>query len=296
MVTELTTEELELKLDAFNDLKTVEEKIEFWNQELNMGYDNFLQDFHLYPQFHSFEICSTRNLSNDEKLNNTDGWKELNFWLLENWKTKETERINIEDFKKAIDNKMENTDNKAELINFEFRDIDRSSENFAINNDFFPDCGFYFQYYVNWRSYSELLNYKISPDYSKIPPGINTIWIDNAIILAKYKNYLETLKKKYIKNTTDTAQDNRLSNNQIALLLEYAGVLDALVWDTTVKARLFSALLNVGEKKLYDCFREVKSDKNKNNKTDLEAVYNFMGVNDLKSLSKKLKADLEKLT
>jgi hypothetical protein len=307
MATELTPHQLNNKLKSFNKLKTINERLLFWDNELGMNYVIFLSNFNALQNYHPFEICSVLNRNNiysilEEKTKNAESL-ELNKWLLENWES-QSENIdvaylflNLKKLKKNFNEKIKNQSNKGQIVRLELKEIDDSFINFGLlDGVYFGTNSFVnLKFNANYESYTQFLKYKINPDYTLIFPGSHTINVANGITLAEYRIHIESLEKKYNRRQVEVLSESKLSNNQIALILEYTGLLDSLVCDNTVKGRLFSSLLNISYKNLYDCIREVNSKKSKNI-NDLKAVEAFVKENMLHVLVKTLNEDINKLS
>ena len=278
---------MDYNIKDFNKLETLNEKLNFWENSIGINYINFLEDFNedsMYP-FHQFKIQT------DEE--NKQIWEPLNRWILENYESTCTESksitlLNLKDLKNKFSKKLHKLVNEAEAINDELKFIDESFIKSPLKKSNIQNYNNHF-YEANYEAYHDYLTYQKFPNYSNIYPGLHIIKHANGKTLAEYKNYLHGLLKKQINIRTKNSNEV-LTTMQICLLLHYTGVLDALKDDITVKARLFSGLLNISRKNIYDKLREVNQ-INKSAK-DLQAVLDFLLTNDLMVYSKQIKKDL----
>ena len=272
----------------FKKLETLEEKLDYWESSIMINYIEFLQRFNENDMYHLHKFKIQIDYDNKEI------WEPLNLWILKNYESMRIENnsstlLNIKDLKNKFGKKLLKVDNDANAINDELKYIDESFIKLPLRNStvqsYHNSC-----YYADYGTYHDYLAYNKSPNYSILYPGLHVIDYSNGKVLAEYRIYLQNLLKKQI-STRNKNSNDALTSIQVCLLLHYTGILDALKGDFTVKAKLFSELLDIGYKSMYDKIRAVSP--NENNKSDLEAVLQFMSINNLNIFSNQLKKDIK---
>jgi len=279
-------------LKEFKSLNTIKKKLEFWENKLGMNYLTFLADFNNQDTLHDFQIID----SFDKSTNIKPHWEELNLWILKNFENNNPKTnnyyLNISFLKKQFNEDLRATKNKAEAILKEIRTID---ESFRIMHSPFNRTSlssgvmWNFTYNADHKAYTDFLNYGLSPDYSELFPGLHIIRYANGKILAEYRAYINSLLKKYPVNSNNINEDVPLTSKQIALLIYYTGLLDSEN-DNITYAKVFSGLLSINYKNLYDDIRERFNWRDAKN---LQAVLIFMEKNKLKPSAEFL-SDLKK--
>jgi hypothetical protein len=246
-------------LKNFNSLKTVLERLQFWDQILRIFYIEYLYNHNDYKNLREFKIGKEPG-----------EWKEINEYILDNYLSYlegqeiKNDLLNLKTLKSKFNKKANLIMDKGELIKSELAEIDNSFNNILLKHRADPE------------SFQNYFDYQKKPDYSIIEPHLITIIrIANGQTLAEYKLHLKKLLNKYIKPHHDDHILNSLNLPQIAILLKYSGQLNAMKGKTIEKARLISRELNIGEKGIYDAIRYVDLPINKS-KYNFETVINYL--------------------
>jgi len=275
------------KVQKFKTLKSAEEGIKFWEEELLINYIDFLADTNSFKDYKVFRLDSFKN-----------DWGFLNKWILENYNSaiKPSESNNKQDkfyqllslrkLKEDLAQKRKRVENEYDLINEELKKIDDSLEVFSqlmINTNTTYDA--------DSKSFKDYFSFHIKPDYSQIIPSIKTIEIENGKTLADYALHLLALRKKLLQKPSKKPVTEKLTAAQLAIFLHYTGLLDWTNNPNTLKAKVFSALTGTGYKNVYDSINDFQNKGAK--KEDLEAILNYMEEHELNKLSYKLREDLK---
>jgi hypothetical protein len=275
MAIKSSEKELKSKLKLFKKTKSLNEKLRFWTENLGMSFLEYLEKFNDLEDYREFEV---------RDRNDKSSWEELNNYIIKNYSfSGDRIYLNLKNLLKKINNELRTTRNKEEIINKELKKIDDSLKHYSPSSSGI--------YNVELEAYQNYFNYQISPDYSSIPPGLHILRHANGKTLAEYKTNLLDLKNTLLKARYKVIIDEKLTINQIGLLLKYSGALEGMEMYTSEKARLFSNLLNIDYKNLYDCFRELDS-KKRNRQSELKEVLKFAEANKLKSVMEKLKKEI----
>ena len=288
MKTTLSSSQLKSKHNQFKKLNSLTEKLSFWEKDLGINYIDYLENFEQLQDYNQFQILD----SSDKNHKDKPLWSELNQWILDNYTTDKSQKyLSLNSLKKTITDRLKTTHTKLEIINRELKKINDSFMH--INSNF--SGGFALgsmrlnvEYNADFVSYHDYLDYNISPDYSSFIPGVQLIRYANGKTLAQYKIYLISLQKKYSTKSVTDNEGKALSSKQIGLLINYAGLISPSK-DITTYARVFSGLLNISYKNLYDDIREFRVGQDKEN---LESVLSFMKENNIKP-GKQLTDDLK---
>jgi hypothetical protein len=265
-----------LLLKNFNSLRTVLERLQFWDKILQMSYIEYLYNHNDYKNLRKFKIGK-------EPME----WKEINDWILNNYspyleeKNLKNNLLNIRALTSEFNYKSNLIRDKSVLIKSEMAEIDNSFK------------AIFSKFNANYQCFENYYEYQLKPDYSKIEPHLITvIQMANGQTLAEYKLYLEKLLKKYIKPVENDHLLNSLNLTQIALLLKYSGILKGMNGAKAIeKARLLSSMLNVGEKGIYDEILSVDLKKNKSI-YNFEQIINYLKQNKIKYPLKVLQEEL----
>lgn len=280
-------------LEEFRKLKSIDQKLAFWEDKLGVTYLDFLEDYHYYEQLREFEITDT---------NTKEIWKQLNEWILENY-TKYKKAIPIflklEDLKNEFLETLSNTNDKEQCIYQEIRKIEKSFEEVTIRRSIFyreQKTEYRNQTYnASYEAYFEYYKYKREPDLSNIRPSIKVLREVNGKTLAEYKLFIESELVNYNTQKNKSSNQDTLTIQQRILLLHISGLLDGMEGDSSDKARILSPLLSFGYKSVYDSILSVNSKSVRKNKSNLEAILAFLIKNNEKSVRKKVEDELKKL-
>lgn len=260
----------ELKLE-FDQLKTVDEKLDFWYDKLKIDFSNFdqcemydIQDFWIEPtNENEFEFVNTRNL---------DHYK-LGLQFVEG----KNRFQDFEERKEAFLKIFENIPNKDSFINEEIRKLNSFIDQEEIKANQSP----------NSRSRFLIATYK-----QYIESGIVQIWnnkivelgnlieSDKGLTLAKYKEFLEDYrspKKPELKKTYSHAVQ--------ILILDYLGFHKDLV--NTKKAKLYSPIINRDIETTRQLFSEINNYKTLNNLNLILSYFTELGFSEQIQIVKK---------
>lgn len=281
------------KLPEFKKIQYYENQLEFWEEELGVNYF-----------FYFLEYCDGLmliNISDFELFSPESERSQLNEWLLEKASEYISRRIielkgneylirqlkfkyvSFDSLKMDFELLFTESSNPFELVKNELLTFDKKIEGLIL-----PDIYNYYR------------EYKIAPDYSKVTPQINYLLkINNTYQYALYRDYLQNVFDKYAKKNdstlSNTAKAEQLTSAQIALILHYTGVLEALqnhALDNTVKARIISSITGNGYKGIYDPIGKVHNDSLKTKK-NLIAVLKRLKECDLDQFTSKVDFDLK---
>lgn len=283
--------ELLKKIRAFNKLNTVSEKLNFWKKSLNSPYIFFLNT----EKFNEYKIFSAFKIIAQEKE-----WAELNKWIIENYSNKKDDPLSNsllldlksiwKEFKINLKQEIQKRKfiiDEIKKINDSFREID-----FIGTYQNLSDRKFSNEFNAFHSSYSDYLTYQETPDYSKFPPDLQILSLENGKILAEYVLLLQNELKK--NPAAQIEEENPLTIKQIALILYYTELFENPSSDTSTKAKVLSPLLNFNYKGIYDAIREAPGNGRKN-REDIERVIIFLNNMNLKKFTRQAVLDLKKL-
>lgn len=283
------------KVEELHSLPSALDKIKFWYSDLNLSW----LDWYDSSAINGLELEPFKfSIPDNERV-------EVNKWIIENYlrlsrHPNKEKYLEFDILKASFELELKASNSQKETVQRELRRIDKSFKKYNLsgkglgtlsslngtefNNDFFVDPKFYHEY----------LKYGLEVDYSEVYPSPpNVLRARNAIILAKYRQYVETRLEK--KQEQNVRKNFDLTLNQITLLFEYCGVWDSLQCDISEKARLFEPFIpSESDKRIYDSIREAGAKKRKTQE-DLEAVLKFMESRKIKTFQKKIKDDLVRL-
>jgi hypothetical protein len=281
------------KIEELHSLSTSLDKVQFWFSDLKLNW------FNLYDSssFYELELKPFKfTVPDNEK-------KEFNEWIIENYlrlasNPNRENYFQLDILKANFELELKSSNNVNASIQIELRRIDSSFKRHPSNmkgmSSYLNNVEYNNTFYVDPKFYHDYLNYGLDVDYSEVYPfPSNVIRARNAIVLAMYRQYVET--RLEIKPELNTVKQIDLTLNQITLLLNYCGVWDSLDCDVSEKARLFEPFIQSdSSKRIYDSIRESGAKKRKT-KEDLEAILSFMESRKIKSFQKKIKEDFQKL-
>jgi hypothetical protein len=278
--------ELEQKLSKFKKLKTVENKISFWDQELGINYLSYLERADQLLELYAFQIGGT----DKENL-------ELSNWIFKNFPSLKSSNnnsilLNIKNLKKLLTQTLKCTKNKEYFLKKEIIKIENSFKLYAAPPEF---NGIAFKinsiYNADYETYENIIKYNLEPNYSANIPDINIISVRNGLILARYLQYLQEQIRK-LKHKNDSKI--KLTVPEIALFLHYTGVSKALSdhsYSNVDISKIFSSLLDIHDKRLCD-YIKIPRMKRSLRKDNFEKVLEFMESKKLEKFTKCLKQDL----
>lgn len=283
-------------LPEFKEILYYENQLEFWEKKLGVDY------FYYHLEYLDGSVLI--NLHNFELFAPESDWQSLNEWFIE----KASEYI----YKRLIEVgndayqvkilKTKVTSFEALKSDFEMRFAESSDTAEFIRNELFTfdKNGHLYTFLNSAEVFNNYKNYRSVPDYAKIYPQINNLLrIHNAYQYALYREYLQTefekSEKKQNPSLSTAIKSEPLTNAQIALLLYYTGVIEALKnipFDNTVIARIISSITGAGFKGIYDPIREVQVGSLKAKK-DLIAVLKRLKDANLNEFTKEVDRDLK---
>lgn len=273
-------------LEKFKALKTVKQKLAFWENELQLDY----------------LICLENGLNElyDFYINTDEGEQRqyLNKWYLENIPKAfpYIKYLDLKALKKDLNKRLNLTKNKLSVLIEERKKIDgsfyqRSSRHtIAKDGDYFNDL-----YAAGKDSFDDSFLYNEEPDYSIALAGINIYRVQNGYILGQYRRYVQQ-EIDDLKVPKQRKGSEDLTVHQKVLLLHLIGVLDKVESiDTSDKAKVLAPLMGIGLKSFYDAALNVRSKEIKNKENILELL-DYLKEKEIKSFQNKLKGELEKVS
>lgn len=285
----LNEKELPKLKREFSQLKTVSDKLEFWQLRLKKNY--LFYDRYVLQEISPFLIRPTRKSE----------IYELNHWLLENAILvygDNTEKIYRSFDKMVIDfeQRLEKVKNKKSLKAHELDSVKKFIEEKSIPQNPLDSRANFFK-----NGFENFLFHEIEPDYSKKVYEVdNLLALNYGYNLAKYKRYLETIPDK--KSIDSEQKFKKLHFRQKLLLLDYIGVLDELGTANTKKAILLSALFGLNSQFIRKELTDFHRNKNPNTtsekiklKNDLKTLLEIFSEIDHKKGLKALKTDMHSL-
>lgn len=283
-------------LPEFKDILYFENQFEFWEKRLGVNY--------FYYHLEYLDGIVLINLHNFDLFAPESDWGTLNEWLITKASEYISNRINqvandsyhvnrlkskivsFETLKSDFELRFSETSNPASFIQNELLEFDKKMSVYMLQGSK--------EVFDNYKKYS------LAPDYSKIPPHINHLLkVHNGYQYALYHEYLqnefEKTRKKVNPSLPTSPKSEPLTNAQIALMLHYTGVLQALQniqYDNTVIARIVSAITGAGFKGTYDPIGKVHTGSLKTKK-NLSAVLKRLKEADLEEFTKEVEWDFK---
>lgn len=280
-------------LSEFKKIKSLNQKLSFWEEKIGIMYIDFIEDHSYYEQLWDFEVAG---------YNSKETWKDVNEWILENYsRYSKTVPIflNLKELKKKFKENLSLTKNKEAFVYGEIRRIEKSFEKFTTTSLMFGGGGTIgyhnIEFNASYETYIDFYKYKTEPDLSIIQPRLDVLREVNGKTLAEYHLFVdsELLRIKKGKPSNDIEQD--LTVQQKALLLYLSGFLDGMKGDNSNKARILAPLLSIGEKSLYDAILNVNSSAVRKDENNLKAILIFLEDQEEKSIKKLVSEELKKL-
>jgi hypothetical protein len=290
-------------LIEFKELNTLKAKLDFWNKRLPVNFvkynelDDDVSD--LFNVLREFNI----EVKEEER-------EEFAKWVLDNYHSlskasNKLERLLVfELLVKSFNVKLEEQENKIELISEELWDLKSSFKQRSGRSR-----GGIFQlggeseirnikYNANFESFEAFKELGIKPNYKNIHPSIFTILqIENGYTLGRYWKYLEDLKEQYSKNE----KVELLTIDQRLLILHYLGALKTIQKqeNATKKGTFLNKLFGTNEDKFRQRFSSINelveikpNTKNSALRKNLEKVKELFEELGLETLAKKVTDDL----
>lgn len=275
-------------LPEFKKILYYENQFEFWEKKLGVNY--------FYYHLEYLDGLVLINLHNFDLYAPESDWIELNEWLIKNAAEYISSRligvgndvyqinklkakvVSFATLKSDFELRFSETSNTTDIIQNELLDFDKNKSLYMSQ--------------ASIEVFDKYMNYGVIPDYTRIPPDIHYLLkIHNGYQYALYREYLQNelarSRKKGNPSLPTSAKSEPLTNAQIALLLHYTGVIQALQdvqFDNTVIARIISSITGGGFKGIYDPIGKVHT-------SSLKTKKNLLAV-----LKRLKEADLEEFT
>lgn len=272
----LLPKEREKLKKQFQNLKTIDEQLDFWNEKLKIDFCYFdqyemydIQDFWIYPESENqFEYINTRNLSQFKKR-------------LEPSQIKNA-ISGFEELKQQFLTKIETVLKKDFFINEELRKIDAtiSQKEIEVKQNPISKSRFLL---ATYKQYAE--NGIIQVWNKQINELGNLIESDKGLTLAKYKEFLEDYKspkKPELKRSYSHAVQ--------ILILHYLGFQKELI--NKKKAKLYAPIINRDietTRQMLSDLKELKTSKN------LNLVLSYFTELDFSEQIQLVKKDIDRL-
>lgn len=272
----MSENEKEHLIARFNELKTIDEKFDFWITELKRPYYSWasivhseIEPFIIHPKNpKDVEIINTKcieqyidiaeRISPIKKIQIFDNLKEV---FLEKYGYSKNQSKLIEVEKSIIERIKEENRQKRFPYLFQDKHFDKAFNDFYINNN--------------------------TPDLSiKVYEMDELIVINNGYVLAQYSLWLdELLKKPHI------AKRGELTHIQQMLILDYLGFGENMT-SNYLKADLFAPLIRRDSKTTRQYFSKLNQEKNNRNLNIILEYFENAGLLDRVQLIKK---DIDKI-
>ncbi len=272
-------------IEKFKALKTVKQKLSFWENELQLDYliclDNGLDGLY------DFYIITEEGEQREH----------LNKWYLENIPKAfpYIKYLDSKALKKDLNKRLNLTVNKLSVLIEERKKIDGSFYQRSTKHTIAKDGSYFNDLYPAAKdAFDDSFLHNEEPDYSKVVSGINIYRVQNGYILGQYRRYVQQ-EIDDLKAPKKRKGSEELTVHQKVLLLHLIGVLDKVdSADTSDKAKVLAPLMGIGFKSFYDAALNVRSKEIKNKENILELL-NYLKEKEVKSFQNKLKGELEKL-
>lgn len=295
------------RLEEFNSLETICEKLDYWCRFLPVNYIQYSveegQD--KYPHLNEFRI----NLTSPNER------EEFALWIIKNYSKYQDEnsrfrQLDFEGLKAQIELDVKTSPeikDKKRKVQLELKKVDNSFKPMSgilPNRINLPTTFINFEFNADHGAFTEYLEYGIEPDFSKTfdLSTRNIIQVWNGYTLAKYREYLseklETLNEQPSVEMKDISLDQRL------LLLRYLGALELVMEanNNTKQGKLLGQLMRTDPESIRQRFSSINDliapkDKVKRRKlvSDMEEIQHLFEELGLEKIVKKVKADLRKL-
>ncbi|RZK05193.1 MAG: hypothetical protein EOO46_16035 [Flavobacterium sp.] len=275
-------------LGKFLLLKSFKRKLTFWTEELKVNYLDYLEE----PNSESHIDLYPFRIGQEEGKER----KELNDWLLDSIPKvfQYYKFLSLQSLKRSLTKQLVVSKDKRKTLIDEKRKIDNSFQGLENRGGIFQRGRTIInsEYSADYISFKHSYDDNEEPDYSKVYPSIQINQVHNGYILGQYKRYIVD---EIDKIDSSKEKKTELDIEQIALLLDKVGALEGMKCDITDKARIFSGLLGVNYKDLYDAMREVKGKQISKNKSNLKEILVFLEENEVKAYKKEIKDAYDEL-
>jgi hypothetical protein len=245
-------EEKSSLLKKFNELKTIDDKIEFWSNNLNIAY---YQWSHFdYNEIKDFFINSKNKHEIDEINRKT--LKMAESYL--NLRQQRQIVLNFEEIKDVFLKKYENSANKSASIEIEKVRINDIRKSECDNK---PPSNAQSSFFNH--AYEEYFNNKKTPQYNnQIFEYQNLVAMNNGYVIAKFMKYLDKLieelateqladKKIKLNNSGINYKDKQAASiKQRLIIVQDLGMLKNINLDTTKIAKLLSVIFGTSDKNI----------------------------------------------
>lgn len=304
--------ELEQLKTEFNSLKTIDEKLQFWEIKLNQKYFNYYLQTPVNTLI-DFEIKSTKNYE-IEYVNkyNLDEYLKINKLVLstnneliefqnpEWWKNpidKKRQSLRLqttEELIELLNIRLDDVTNKSEFLKSELSKIETKYSQYKSFNDY-SNSFMYEKKNGFIKSYEDYIFNAKKPDYSShIMPIFMLVGLHFGIELAKYKIHIE----KLINPTKDKTNKKRETTTFQKLLgLYYLDVIPMFnnndVSDIK-KAEIISLILGLSYDDIRSRLRKIEPENyNDSDKEFLKELHSLLSKTQLTSQTNKIKKDIE---
>lgn len=250
----------------FDNLKTIDEKLDFWDEKLKVDFCFFdqhemsdIQDFWIEPTNEDdFEYINTRNLNSlKQGLELVQGKNAV---------------ISFEELEQDFLTKIETVKNKEPFIEEEITKLDKifKKKEIELTQNPFSRSGFfiatYRKYYIN----------DIEPVWNKkIYETRNLLESDRGLTTAKYKEFLEDYSKQL---KTGIPKTPKYTHDQQILMLHYLGLYKDL--DNIKKGILFGGIMNRDAETTRQRFSSLETKKTLKNLNLILSYFTELGFTD----------------
>jgi len=288
-------------------LKSLTEKLEFWNTKLPVNYIIYMEALKDFSDLDWFKFDVTQS-----------DFKKMNIWILDNYlklsdnPQKNKQFLNAESLIKDFNEKNNSKEDSNYLVKEEIRRIDRSfvtrtTRGGGLLGGIALSSKMNLTYNASFESYSDYLEYDIFPDYKYIHPHVgNTLSHENGLTLAKYKKYLLSLLNLNVKEKPVPEKEEQSDKYNVRIqhqILHFLGTLEKVNKISTVekKGAFLSALLNRNPQRARKPFssKSILYSKDKaearNIKRDLEKVHDLFEKAGFKTELKEVASAIKKI-
>jgi len=263
----------ELKSE-FENLKTIEVKLDFWKEKLETDFSLFdyytmddIQDFYIYPQTkNEFHFLNTRNLNRHKEL--------LQSSINKNRFLEYDERV------KYFNSSIETVQNKESFINEELRKLDNLINQKEIddtNNHYFSRSRFFLRAYKNYIENGQLL--QLDETLFELR---NLVEADQGLTIAKYKLFIEEFKSP---KKQEKKKNYSFSHDQQIFILDYLGFYKDL--DNVKRGKLYGAIINRDSETTRQRFSSIETRKTVENLNPILSYFTELGFTEQIQLVRK---------
>jgi hypothetical protein len=301
----INEEQKERLLNKFELLKTLDEKLNFWNEHLPF---NYIRYFELGSSDESHKKYGCFEFSIDKK-----DWDKFGKWVVSNYHKLSDEPkkyktlLVFELMVREFENEFNETSDKLQHVKKELFRIKTSFKQTAsrhrsslFGNEVSITNTLYDVDFTSFEAYKDL---ELKPDYSDVYPFVYSVLNkENGYTLGRYWKYLEELEKRL----SQQPKVKEFTLDQKLLILHYLGSLKQImeIKTATKQAKFLQKLISDDAEKTRQRFSTIndlvgtpkegaKRRKLIEEITDLQKMFKELG---LQNIVKKIQADLRKLS